>query len=277
LAVIGDPVGHSLSPRIQMAALSAAGLRGNYEAIRVTADDLPAAISSMREAGFDGFNVTIPHKEAMIQLVDKLDSLAAETGAVNTVKRVGRALVGYNTDVTGFGRLFDRLVLIAENRVRDVALVLGAGGASRATVASLQTRGWTVVIANRTIERAIRAYGLGTNVIPLDAREIQSALDTAGVVVNTTSVGMGTVGESPLPRGVHLDSQITVCDLVYNPLETALLRHARKAHCPTVDGLEFLIAQAADSFYLWTGCRADELEMRPAAGIQRVVTAVAAS
>jgi shikimate dehydrogenase len=227
--------------------------------------------------GYDGFNVTIPHKEAMVPLVDRLDSLAAETGAVNTVKHVGRSLIGYNTDVTGFGRLFDRLVLIAENRVRDVALVLGAGGASRATVASLQTRGWTVVIANRTPERAFRAFGRGAHVIPLDAREVQAALEVAGVLVNTTSVGMGEISDSPLPRGVHLDSQITVCDLVYSPLDTALLRHARKAHCPTVDGLEFLIAQAADSFYLWTGSRPDEVAMRRAAGSASTATAQVAS
>lgn len=277
LAVIGDPVGHSLSPQIHTAALAASSLRGTYEAIRVTPGDLSVAISDMREAGYDGFNVTIPHKEAMTGLVDRLDSLAAETGAVNTVKRVGRSLIGYNTDVTGFGRLFDRLVLIAENRVRDVAVVLGAGGAARATVASLQTRGWTVVIANRTLERAYRTFGVRANVIPLQAREVQGALDIAGVLVNATSVGMGAIGQSPLPRGVHLDSQVTVCDLVYSPLETALLRHARKAHCDTVDGLEFLIAQAADSFFLWTGSRADVAVMRRAAGLETTVTTDVAS
>lgn len=277
LAVIGDPIGHSLSPQIHSAALQAAGLRGSYEAIRVESAALPEGVSSMRSSSYDGFNVTIPHKEAMIGLVDRLDSLAAETGAVNTVKRVGRSLVGYNTDVTGFGRLFDRLVLIAERRVRDVALVLGAGGAARAAVASLRSRGWTVVIANRTPERAVRAFGQDARVIALDASQVQAALDVAGVLVNTTSVGMDEPADSPLPRGVHIDSQVTVCDLVYSPLDTALLRHARRARCPTVDGLEFLIAQAADSFNLWTGVLADEGAMRRAAALKNTMTSAAAS
>jgi shikimate dehydrogenase len=301
LAVIGDPIAHSLSPIMHTVALKAAGLEGSYEAIHVPAAQLATVVRQLKNEGYTGFNVTIPHKEAMLEYVDHCDELVTRVGALNTVVRRGDEFVGYNTDVTGFRRILERFLFRVSGRDRDLsspqhpafktrtAIVLGAGGAARAVVAAIAEYFGRIVVANRSLERAQRAFWRfweessslqrreGTHavmranesrtvitIIPLTAADLAPLLSEASLLVNATSVGMDAPNQSPLPMGVSLPAHITVCDLVYSPLDTALLRQARAADCQTIDGLQLLVAQGADAFELWTGVRPDERVMHKA-------------
>lgn len=277
LAIIGDPVAHSLSPVMQVAALRAAGICGTYRRIQVSAGCLATRVNELRCGGLDGFNVTIPHKEAIFRYVDGCDRVAASVGAVNTVTAgdddFGRPKwTGYNTDFTGFQRVIDRTGIFDKGPGRrGVAVVLGAGGAARAVVAGLAERADRIVIANRSIARAqslVRSMDQEVRdrlvVAPLTSVALAPFLDSAVLLVNTTSVGMKAPDDSPLPEDLTLSPLLAVCDLVYGPVRTGLLRSAEAMGCRTVDGIELLVAQGADAFELWTGLRPDEDVMRAA-------------
>lgn len=247
--VIGDPVEHSLSPFMHNAAFDALGIDARYELWGTSLDDLPARVASLREPEVLGANVTVPHKQAVMPLLDEVSETARLIGAVNTIVPADGRLLGDNTDAYGFRRSIELAYQGLEPRH---AVVLGAGGASRAVVVALTQMGLgTVVIANRTPERAQALAGeLGVESIGWE-RVADEAFPVADVVVNATSLGWHDempIAEDALSR---LRDGALVMDLTYR--ETPLLRAASARGLRTLDGLGMLVHQGARSFGLWTG------------------------
>jgi len=263
-AVIGDPIDHSLSPAMQEAAFRSAGIEATYEAIHLRPENLRRGVEALRAAGYRGFNVTVPHKETVAALVDGLAPSAARARAVNTVVRRGGALEGHNTDGHGFVEtLRVHGIQVGGERV----VVFGAGGSARAIVHALAGLGAGVVLVNRTEARArelAREVGGRASVLRRDAPGLRDAVLSARLVINTTSLGLGELnGESPLPAGVELPPTAVAFDLVYGSV-TPFLRRAAAGGCRTLDGLEMLVQQGAESFRLWTGGEPDLDAMRHA-------------
>lgn len=255
-AVIGYPLHFTLSPTLHNAALAACGLRGRYDALPVAPAALPAAIQRMRDLRLGGYNVTMPHKVAVIPLLDSLTPVARATGAVNTVYWEGDQLCGDNTDVAGFE------ATVAPSFKEPVdCLLLGTGGAARAVAVALQRLGARAVhVMARNVDAAerLRADLLpgvpGTVVGWTDSPALDACLPTCGWVVNATSVGTDGV-TSPLDSKAlaALPQTAVVYDLIYQPAQTPLLRAARGRGLNTVNGLPMLIAQAAQAFTRFTG------------------------
>jgi shikimate dehydrogenase len=252
--VIGHPIAHSRSPLIHGTWLAEHGIEGSYEPIDVAPDALEAFIERVRKGEFAGGNVTIPHKEAVFSLCDDVDPLAEKIGAVNTlVMRDGR-LLGTNTDYLGFlGNLDAGAPGWSQGLER--ALVLGAGGAARAILVALASRGIPVILLNRTRASADRlAAEIDGDVTVGQLADINEAAPLAGLVVNTTSIGMhGTRFEGFDLSALRPDTLVT--DIVYVPLETPLLAEARARGLKTVDGLGMLLHQAVPGFEAWFGVR----------------------
>jgi shikimate dehydrogenase len=258
-AVIGSPVRHSLSPALHNAAFQQLGIDWVYVAFPVAHGEAQAAIDAMRALRLGGLSVTMPHKEAVARCVDRLDPAAAALDSVNTVvPQDDGALLGCSTDGAGFiASLAAAGVSVAE---RSVCL-LGAGGAARSIADALGRAGAArVAVVNRTASAAEATAALGGAVgvvgTAADVRE-------AHIVVNATSVGMGT-GDLPCdPAGLHAGQ--VVADIVYHPRDTALLRAARSAGATTVDGLGMLVHQAALQQQWWHGTLPDIGTMTAAA------------
>ena len=257
-AVLGDPVAHSLSPRLHGYWFERYRIDGAYLPLRVRAEDLAAVFTLLPRLGFRGWNVTLPHKEAAATLVHELDPAAARIGAVNTVLvGEGGHLRGLNTD--GFGFLASlRKQVPGFAPAAGPAVVLGAGGAARAVAAALCEAGCPQLrIVNRTPERAEslvawlrRHFAADAEVVPWSERE--AALAGTVLCVNATSLGM--VGRPPLPLSLtRLPPEAVVADIVYVPLETPFLRAARERGHRTVDGLGMLLWQAVPGFRHWGG------------------------
>lgn len=260
LAVIGDPVGHSLSPRLHRAAIASAGLDARYVAVHVAPAELALFLDEARTGSLDGFNVTIPHKETIVPLLDGLEGSAAELRAVNTVVRAGSLLVGHNTDVGGFSRALEA---VAAGPPRQ-ALVLGAGGAARAAAYALRRMGSEIGISARNPRPATGVLGVvdGVKVIPWDSRT--AYVQNCNLVVNATPLGMAHLAaESPLPHWPRISGDAVAFDLVYGR-ETPFLRHAAQAGWTPVSGLEMLVQQGAEAFRLWFGIEPDLESMRRA-------------
>ncbi|WP_040491683.1 shikimate dehydrogenase [Ilumatobacter nonamiensis] len=259
-AVIGSPIAHSLSPAIHRAAFDAAGIDWSYVAFDVADGEASSALSAMRTLGIAGLSVTMPHKAAVAELVDRLDPAARALQSVNTVSWDGDDLVGSSTDGAGFvASLADAGVSVAGARVA----IIGAGGAARSLVVALAQAGSDdITVLNRSPDKAEQAAAL----VPVASPGVISDLDRADIVVNATSVGMGDDDGSPCePERLH-DGQV-VADLVYHPLETRWLRAAAERGCRTVDGLGMLVHQAALQQRIWLGDDAviDTVAMRTAA------------
>jgi shikimate dehydrogenase len=257
-AVIGHPVEHSLSPVLHNAAFAAAGLDWSYVAFDVAPGAARAALDAMRVLGIAGLSVTMPHKEDVAGAVDRLAPAAAALRSANTVVREqDGCLVGHSTDGDGFVASLAAAGVTVGGRA---VAVIGAGGAARSVVDALGRAGTReIVVVNRTAARAEEAAalsGVGRVGTFADVR-------AADVVVNATSVGMGTP-EVPFDPALLRAGQV-VADLVYHPLETALLAAARAAGCAVVDGLGMLVHQAVLQQELWTGRRPDPAVMRAAA------------
>jgi shikimate dehydrogenase len=262
LGVIGHPLKRSLSPVFQQAALDALGLDLRYEAWPTAEDELPARIAGLREAERLGANVTIPHKEAVVPLLDEVDDLARRVGAVNTiVNREGR-LSGHNTDVAGFLRALRQDGGFDPAGAR--ALVAGAGGSARAVaVALIDSGAASITVINRTLARAsrlvddLRPYAGSTELhaLPDVAVSWAGAARSCRLLINCTSVGMAGSQEekgSPVPAEV-IPSDALVFDLVYHPAETPLMAAARQRGTSVLGGLPMLVYQGAESFRMWTG------------------------
>jgi shikimate dehydrogenase len=263
VGLIGYPLGHSISPALHHAAFAALGIDGCYETWETPPEALADRVEALRSDDVLGANVTIPYKEAVIELLDGTTDLAGKSGAVNTiVNRAGR-LSGHNTDVIGFARALREDARFDARGAR--AAVMGAGGAGRAVaLALLQAHAGLIFIADIVPNRA---EALVESLRPLDTAGTALAWDhwdspafrqnLAGcrLLVNCTPVGTrggDTEGRSPLPADL-IPNGVLLFDLVYNPPETPLMAAARERGCRVVSGLGMLVYQAADSFRLWTG------------------------
>jgi shikimate dehydrogenase len=254
--LIGHPVAHSLSGAMQQAAFDSLGIDATYELWDRSPMALAAAIEEIRGDDFLGANVTIPHKERVVPLVDRLTDEAHVTGAVNTITREGKRLIGHNTDVPGFKVALDRLV--GKQKMPRQAVVLGAGGGARAVVYGLITEGFQrIIVFNRHLHRAeglVRHFGrsaahMELRAMPWHDSIIESELAKTRVLVNATSIGLaGDV--SPIPAEV-LHGDLLVLDLIY--AQTRLLRAAAAAGASVSDGETMLLHQGAAAFTLWTG------------------------
>jgi shikimate dehydrogenase len=264
LGLVGYPLGHSLSPRIHAAALKFCELDGRYSLYPIPPEDqqrLKNLLKRVRGEKIAGLNVTIPHKQNVIQFLDELTPTAKDIGAVNTVYMRDHKLVGDNTDARGFWSDLNRFLTTVP--VRDDktwsheefnALVLGAGGSARAVIYALVNDGWKVSITARRIEQALQlaAHFKGVNVVENNLQTFQPL--NLQLIVNTTPVGMSPkVDQSPWPENLPFPHGAAIYDLVYNPRETKLVRDACLQGLSGTTGLGMLIEQAALSFELWTG------------------------
>ena len=257
LGLIGYPLSHSLSPKIHAAALTACGLQGDYALFPIHPDDrqgLSDLLALIRSGAIHGLNVTIPHKQNVLEFMNELTPTAKAIGTVNAIYLRENQLVGDNTDASGF--LSDlKNFLASQSKVinRKSAIVLGAGGSARAVVHALLNDGWNVTLAARRLEQAqqLASQHEGITAIELNLQTFQ--LSNFQLIVNTTPLGMApNVDQSPLPENVTLPSDAIVYDLVYNPRETKLVREARSQGLQATTGLGMLIEQAALAFEIWT-------------------------
>ncbi len=256
LALIGDPVGHSLSPAMHNAAFAADGLDFVYVALRVASEDLPAAVRGAAALGLRGFNVTMPHKRAMVPLVDELDEGARISGAVNTVVIEGQTLRGFNTDGPGMVEACREAGIGLEGQG---VVLLGAGGAAASIAAAFCDAGiGELRIVNRNPEHAatladkLREAGKRVE-IEVHATGALDGTVRAPIVVNTTPLGMRDGDPLPLPPE-YLDGGTTLVDAVYRPdAETALVRQAREQGANVVTGQRMLLYQGVLAQRLWTG------------------------
>ncbi len=284
LGIIGFPIGHSISPAFQQAALAHYGIDATYQAWEVAPEQVGDFVQDLRRPEVLGINVTVPHKEAVIPYLDEVDEWATEAGAVNTIVNRDGRLTGHNTDGHGFLRaLKERGGL--EPRGRNV-LILGAGGAALGVVLTLAREGISqLVIANRTVSRAERlvqlaaARGVPGQAIPLAWNELSLAAVHCDLIVNCTTIGMT---HGPDAKGTPLllhqiPPTCLVYDLVYNPLETPLLREAARAGAGTLGGIQMLVYQGAASFEMWTGKPAPVPVMLEAATSAMAATALGES
>ena len=263
-AVLGKPVAGNPTQEMVEAAFAAAGLDARYVSLEVEPDDLAEAVRGVRALGFAGFNLTVPHKVAVIPLLDRLTPGAEASGAVNCVKREGDELVGDNTDGKGF---LDSLRTLLDPRGAS-AVVLGAGGAARAIATELALAGATrITIVNRSPERGAEvaaAVGTATGV-PCTHEQLTEQWPVpadADVVVQATTVGMGD-GDARLPLQWSRAPGIAA-DVVFSPPDTAFLRDAREHGYRTLDGLGMLVEQAVIGLRWWTGVEPDRVVMRGA-------------
>lgn len=256
VVLIGHPVAHSLSGAMQQAAFDAQGIDAQYELWDRAPIALPDAITEVRGDDFLGVNITIPHKERVVPLIDRLTDEAQATGAVNTLTREGKRLVGHNTDVPGFAAALDKLV--GRQKMPRQAVVLGAGGGSRAVVYGLIRAGFLrIVVFNRHLHRAeglVRFFGksaahMELKAMPWHESIIESELARTKVLINATSIGL-TDDVSPIP-GELITGDLLVLDLIYK--RTRLLRDAESAGANANDGETMLLHQGAAAFTLWTG------------------------
>ena len=267
LLLIGWPVGHSRSPAMHRAALSAHHLDGTYELFPAPPADLADAVEVLRgDLDVAGFNVTVPHKRAMIDLVDHVEPLAKQIGAVNTVVRNGGLLVGANTDAEGFLRALQE----AGGDPSAPALVIGAGGAARAVVAGLARAGASridVAARRRDAAEALVDSLVDGDGRALDLANVAVAFGGAKTIVQATSATMDPEVAEAFAAALPWDALQpgTACmDLVYEPLETTFLERARAAGGRPIDGLGMLLHQGALAFERWTGRRAPVEVMREA-------------
>ncbi|MDQ3928661.1 MAG: shikimate dehydrogenase [Chloroflexota bacterium] len=258
IGLFGYPVEHSLSPAMQNAAFAAAGLPYRYVLLPTPPGDFESQVGHCLADGFAGWNVTVPHKERMVSLLDEVSDEVLVIGACNTVRVEGGQLLGFNTDPRGFMRgLTEAGGIEKGSRV----VLLGAGGAARSVAWALSREGHSVLILSRDPEQAeqvVRSLVTRThrNIEPgsFHSFSLTNALKEAAMLVNCTPVGQWPhTNESPLPYNVRLPEHLLVYDLVYRPRPTRLLRDAQIAGCRTQDGLAMLVNQGAASFRIWTG------------------------
>jgi len=267
LGLIGHPIKASFSPQIQRAAFKDTGLQGEYHLYPIPPyepDALKEILDRVRKCEIQGLNVTIPHKQAVVPLLDKLSETAKAIGAVNTISHKDDLLFGDNTDAQGF--LNDLAHLLEKPSSVKKALVLGAGGSAQAITYALLSEGWEVMISSRRIEQAqaLKEY------FPSQHKQITALkLDSHGLadlspslIVNTIPVGMRSHPQgTPWPENLPLPGNAALYDLIYNPAKTVLMKDAESAGLPTRGGIGMLIEQAALSFKTWTGSKPSTTKM----------------
>ena len=263
--LIGHPVSHSLSPAMHNAAFRSLGLDYLYLPFPVTSELLAQAIEGVRGLQWRGANITIPHKTAVMPYLDRIDPLAQQIGAVNTVVNDHGCLTGYNTDADGF---WQALREVGIQPVGKRAVLIGAGGAAKAVAFILAQQGVTLHILNRTQPRAItlahsltQTFGQNITVAELTHENLANALATSELLIQSTSVGMHE-GEPRLIPPQLLRHDLAVCDLIYRNQGTPLLRDALAIGATVMDGVGMLVWQGALAFERWTGLTAPVTLMR---------------
>jgi shikimate dehydrogenase len=268
VGLIGYPVEHSLSPAMHNAAFAALGLAYHYVLLPTPSDQLKHRVRDCIEQGFAGWNITVPHKQAMLPYLDTRSEEVAATGACNTVLLENGKLQGFNTDIAAF---MDGLKEAGGIVPNSIVVVLGAGGAARAVTYALSRAGHRVNILSRRPKQAaelVEALSTHTENVtskPLDEDTLRACLTHASLLVNCTPAGMWPETDaSPLPEGISIPSGVLVYDLVYRPRPTLLLQFAKAAGCRTQDGLSMLVHQGAAAFKIWTGAEPPVDVMREA-------------
>ena len=260
LGIFGWPVAHSKSPQMHESAASALGIELRYERFEVAPDDLADAVRRKHEAGIDGYNLTVPHKEAIMALIDEVAPAARAIGAVNTVVRVDGGYIGHNTDAPGLVRSLEEAgVQVGDARV----VVVGAGGAARAAVVGLANAGASeiTVLSRRPEQGEALVRSLGAHVeCALDAAPLSEAswsFETATLLVQATSATLeSNPGAFAFAAALPIDAlpaEAAVVDMVYKPLKTSVLARAEERGLSIVDGLGMLLHQGAIAFEMWTG------------------------
>ena len=250
-AVIGDPIDHSLSPNIHNAAFRHLKLDHTYIAYKIPAGELSAGIEALKAIKIAGFNVTIPHKIEMMKFLDEMDTTCKLIGAVNTVLNEDGKLKGYNTDMIGFlDHIKKKNLTIKDSQV----LLLGAGGAARAIVtAMVKEKAGKITIVNRTLENANRlaefAKKIGGNVDTVSIQEANKLITDYKFIINSTSIGMRN---EPSPISTeNISKNSIVYDIVYQPINTDLIKKSKENGATIIYGYEMLLSQAACSFEIW--------------------------
>ncbi|MEK4564482.1 shikimate dehydrogenase [Alkalihalobacillus sp. FSL R5-0424] len=262
--LLGSPVGHSMSPVMHKTAYKRMNLEATYEAFDVAPDQLENAVKGIRALGISGCNVTIPHKVEVMKYLDEIDEEARQIGAVNTIVNVDGYLKGFNTDGRGY---IQSLLTVAQNLLDQSILVIGAGGAARAVIAALAAhQPHKIVIANRTEEKAQTLADMfsdtKTSVQASTISKVEEQLEDFSIIINTTSVGMSPhVSDQPISLE-NLAAGSIVSDLIYNPLETTLLKEAKEKKAHTLNGVGMFVQQGALSIEHWTGHYPDVLPMQ---------------
>jgi len=273
--VTGYPIRHSRSPQIHRYWLKLYQLEGSYDPIETTEETFPVFIRSLRKQGFCGGNITLPYKERAYFLAEECDKVAMDIGAVNTLWFEKGVLHGSNTDAYGFACNLDDFMSDWE---RNTALVIGAGGASRAVLFALKERGYKqIILVNRTRIRADRlANHFGKTVIAADWRYINDYINRAELIVNTASLGMENhshdKNDSLTIDFTRANPNVVVTDIVYTPPVTSFLIHAQEAGLKTVDGIGMLLHQAVPGFERWFGIKpkvTKELKLRILASMEK--------
>jgi shikimate dehydrogenase len=274
--VIGHPLGHTVSPAMFQAAFDAAGIDASYEAWDTPADTLQGRIDALRGGDFFGANVTIPHKQAVVPMLDETSELAKKAGAVNTIVHANGRLTGHNTDVLGFARSLREDAGLDPNGKR--VLLLGSGGAARAiALALIEAKASIIYVVGRK-PRNVDKFVVDMKALTSTGTTITWAYwgdgsyenmlrREAALIVNCTPIGTAgsdTDGQSPVD-GALINPDSVVFDLVYNPAETPLIAAAKARGAKAVPGLGMLVYQAAEAFKLWTGRDADTAKMFDAA------------
>jgi len=268
-AVIGDPIEHTLSPAIHNAAFKALNIDAVFLAFKVAAGHVEQAMQGMRGLGIKGLNVTMPNKNTVIRYLDEIDETSKLLGSVNTILNEGGRLRGFSTDGVGATRA------LKENGVNvngKKLVLLGAGGAARAIAFALARESKELLILNRTPEKTSGlTEALNTRFHKkirtgsLASANIERSLGDADILINATSVGMNSNYTNSLVKPDFLRQDLTVMDIIYNPLETKLAKDAKTKGARVISGLDMLIYQGAASFEIWTGKAAPIEVMRQAA------------
>ena len=250
-AVIGDPIDHSLSPNIHNAAFRHLGWDHTYIAYKIPAGELSAGIGALKEIKIAGFNVTIPHKIEMMKFLDEMDTTCKVIGAVNTVLNEDGKLKGYNTDMIGFlDPIKKRNLIIKDSQV----MLLGAGGAARAIItAMVKEKARKITIVNRTLENANKlsefAKKIGGNVDVVSLQEANELISDHKFIINSTSIGMNNESSPISTENVNENS--VIYDIVYQPMNTDLIKKSKEMGATIIYGYEMLLSQAACSFEIW--------------------------
>ncbi len=257
VGLIGNPVEHSISPLIHNSAFRKSNLDYVYVAHKVAEEHIEEATNGIKALEIEGVNVTIPHKTTVIRHIDSIQETANKIGAVNTIKREGKQLKGFNTDGIGVLKSLKKEV----GEIGDAKiLLLGAGGAARAIGFTLADEGANLTISNRTDKKSEK---LASEIrkktsseikhIPQKKKELEKEIQNSEIIINSTSVGMFPNEKETLIESESLHENLTVMDIVYNPPKTQLLKEAEKAGAKTISGLGMLVNQGAASFEIWTG------------------------
>lgn len=265
LAVIGDPIEHSLSPEIQNTICKKLNVNYAYIPFRIASEDLKDAVCGFKACNLSGFNITIPHKSNIMQYLDEVSQEALLMGAVNTVKNVDGRLYGYNTDGVGFIKSLQHEGVNVKNKN---IVIIGAGGAVRGIAVKMALEGAVqITILNRTVAKAENiSEHINRNIsnisqaLPLNDNHFAETCADCDILINSTPIGMYPHTEASPVQSLDFfnKNDTVVCDLIYNPSKTKFLLKAEKAGCKIINGWGMLIYQAIEAFEIWTGMKIDE-------------------